>query len=233
MRSGNVGRLVTPNCPCAERQLNEKKRDPPHRQSLERANVWRVSPNPQTKFNYGDCNQQRQKSVRHLQPNLESVHVRQAARIAPGVDLCQCCRACIWNPRAVCGGKIENRQIAMLMAHCSPQRKLHINRERDRNSQCPNRSEFFRNDLNFPKTPPKTCSYKRDYHEQREKGLRDARVKDADFILQHRDTKATENSLQYHAHEREDAQVAHPCPASAAPKPDREDDRQESNYRRD
>src|SRR5881392_3413799 len=131
MRRGDVGRLIAPNRPCTQRQLNEKKCDPPHRQFLECGNVARVSPNPETKCNHTDYNQQRDKTMCHLQPDLESVHVRQATRITPGVDLCQRRGACVWNPRAVSRGKIENREIAMLMTHCRPQRKLDINRERD------------------------------------------------------------------------------------------------------
>ena len=56
------------------------------------------------------------------------------------------CGACIRNPRAVSRGKIENRQVAMLMAHCRPQRKLHINRERDLQSQCFESAQMWNND---------------------------------------------------------------------------------------
>src|SRR4030095_15359122 len=96
--------FIAPNCPCAERQLNEKKCDPPHRQFLERGNLARVSPNARTKCNYTDRNQQRDKTMYHLQPNLESIHVREATRITPGVDLCQRCGACIRNPGTVSRG---------------------------------------------------------------------------------------------------------------------------------
>src|SRR5206468_6341966 len=131
MRRGDVSGLVAPNRPRAERQLNEKKCDPPHRQFLERGNLARVSPNARTKCNYTERNQQRDKTMYHLQPNLEGVHVRQATRITLGVDLCQCCGARIRNPRTVSRGKIENRQVAMLMAHCRSQPELQINRKRD------------------------------------------------------------------------------------------------------
>ena len=139
MRRGDVRSFVAPNCPSAQCQLNEKKCDPPHRQFPERGNLARVSPNARTKCNYTDRNQQRDKTMYHLQPNLESIHVRQTTRISPGVDLCQRCGACIRNPRTVSRGKIENRQVAMLMAHCRPQRKLHINRERDYGCNVSNR----------------------------------------------------------------------------------------------
>jgi hypothetical protein len=138
----------------------------------------------------------------HLQPNLENVHVRQATRIAPGINLREGCRACIRNPRAVCRGKIENRQIAMLMTHRRAQRELDINRERDCDGQCSKEREFFLTDINFIQRPPKACRYKRDHHQEREKGLRDARMKNADFIFEHCDTKATENSLQDYTGER-------------------------------
>ena len=54
-------------------------------------------------------------------------------------------------------------------------------------------------------------------------------MKDADFVLQHRDTKATENSLQDYTGERNQTQVADPPAALAAPKPDRQNDREEPN----
>ena len=117
----------------------------------------------------------------------------------------------------------------MLMTHCGPQRKLHINRERDRDRQGSNRREFFRTDINFIERPPKACRYKRDHHEQREKRLRDTRMKDADFVLQHRDTQATENSLQDYTGKRNQAEIADPAAAFAAPKPDRQNDREKPN----
>ena len=80
--------------------------------------------------------------MRHLQPDLKNVHVRQAACIAPAVDFCERGRACVWNPCAVCSGKIENRQIAMLMAHCRSKRKLHVNCERDCERECFDRHKF-------------------------------------------------------------------------------------------
>src|SRR5262249_59984190 len=143
---------------------NEKKYNPPDRQSLERGNLARVLPNARTKSNYTDCDQQRDKTVYHLQPNLESVYVRQATRIAPGVDLCQCCDACIRDPRAVCRGKIENRQIAMLMAHCCSQRKLNVNRKRYCDRKCSKGRKFFRTEINFLERAPKPCRHKRDQH---------------------------------------------------------------------
>jgi hypothetical protein len=88
MRSRDVGGFVAPNCPGPQRQLTEKKYDPPDRQFPKRGNSTRVSPNARTKYNYTDSNQQRDKTMCHLEPDLESVHVRQTARIAPGVDLC-------------------------------------------------------------------------------------------------------------------------------------------------
>src|SRR6266550_148429 len=119
MRGCNISRFVAPDCPSTERQLTEKKCDPQHRQPLERGDLWHISPNARRKRNDCGCNQQCQKPVRHLQPDLESVHVRQAAGIAPGIDLCQRDRACVWNPGAVCSGKIENRQIASVIATAS------------------------------------------------------------------------------------------------------------------
>src|SRR4029450_779356 len=117
----------------------------------------------------------------------------------------------------------------MLMTHCSSQRKLHINRERDCDGQSSDGGEFYAVDINLVGGRPKACCYQRNHHQQREKGLRDARVKDADFIFEHSDTQATENSLQDYTSERNYAEVAHPSPAFAAPKPDRQNDREKSN----
>src|SRR5438067_5721896 len=44
----------------------------------------------------------------------------------------------IWNPCAVCSGKIQNRQIAMLMSHRCPERELHVNRHGDCNRKRSN-----------------------------------------------------------------------------------------------
>src|SRR5204862_6676911 len=115
----------------------------------------------------------------------------------------------------------------MLMTHRRPQRKLHINRECDPHRQESNRREFFRPGTNFIERPPKGCRYKRDHDEQREKGLRNARMKDADFVLQHRDAQATKNSLQEHTCEPKQAEIADPSAAVAAPKPDPQNDREE------
>src|ERR1044072_34330 len=123
----DVSSFIAPDCPCTERKLNEKKCDPPDRQFLERENLARVFPNARTKRNDADRNQQRDKAMCHLQPNLESIQIRQATSITPGINLRECRCACIRDPCAVCSRKIENRQIAMLMTHCRPQRKLRIN----------------------------------------------------------------------------------------------------------
>jgi len=76
MRSGNVGRLVTPNCPSPERNLARNQRNPEDRQSFERSDALRVFPNTDTKCNHSDRDKKREKPVRHLQPDLERSHVR-------------------------------------------------------------------------------------------------------------------------------------------------------------
>src|SRR4029077_11506802 len=101
----------------------------------------------------------------------------------------------------------------MLMTHCRSQRKLHINRERDCDGKSSNRREFFGIDMNFLERPPKACRYKGDHHQQREKGFREAGMKDADFVFEHGDTKATENALQDYSGERDQAEISHPSPA--------------------
>src|SRR4030095_9547477 len=124
MRSRDVSGFVAPNCPSAQRQLTEKKYDPPDRQFPERGNLTRVSPNARTKCNHTDSNQQRDKTMCHLQPDLESVHVRQTACIAPGVDLCQRGRACIWNPCAVCRCQIGGNFMELISISSRDRQKL-------------------------------------------------------------------------------------------------------------
>src|SRR4030095_12951561 len=99
----------------------------------------------------------------HLQPNLEGVHIGQAARIAPGINLRERCCTCIRDPGAVCCGKIQNRQITMLVTHCGPERKLNVNREWDCDGHSSDGHEFLLVEINFIEGPPKTCHYKRDH----------------------------------------------------------------------
>src|SRR5437773_6725690 len=144
MRRGDVGRLVAPNCTGPERNLARNQSQPKDRQSLERSDVLRVSSNPETKCNHSDRDKKREKPVCHLQPDLERSHVGKPLPIAPGIDLCQRSRAGVWNPRAICGGKIENRQVAMLVAHRRAERKLYINRKRYSNGQCCDQPNILR-----------------------------------------------------------------------------------------
>ena len=131
MRGCDVGRFVGPNGPGPERDLASDQCDPKDRQSFEHNQVWHVPPDAKTKRNHPHGNNERKKAVRHLQPDLECSHIREGAGIAPRVDPCKRNRTGIGNPRAVCRGKIENRQVAVLMAHCCPERELHVNRNRD------------------------------------------------------------------------------------------------------
>jgi len=63
--------------------------------------------------------------------------------------------------------------------------------------------------------------------------LREARVKDADFVFQHGDSESAEHALQDHRAERDYSKITNPVSRFAAPEPDRQDDRQESNCRSD
>src|SRR5438132_499936 len=154
MRGRDIGGFVAPDCPRSERQLNEKKCDPQHPQSLERGNLTRTCPKARRKRNDCGCNQQREKPVCHLRPDLERSHVGKPLPIATGIDVCQRSRAGVGNPRTICGGKIENRQVAMLVAHRRAERKLYINSKRYCNGQCCDRREFRRPIL---KRETKTC----------------------------------------------------------------------------
>src|SRR5439155_6994538 len=155
MRRGDISRLVTPNCPCPERNLAGNQRHPEDRQSLERSHAPRVSSNTETNCNHSDRDKKREKPVCHLQPDLERSHVGKPLSIAPGIDLCQRSRAGVWNPRAICGGKIENRQVAMLVAHRRGERKLYINRKRYRNGQCCDRPNILRIEQDVIESSPK------------------------------------------------------------------------------
>ena len=55
--------------------------------------------------------------MRHLQPNLKRSHVGITTRAAPGIQLCQRVWSGVRNPGAVCRWKIEDGEVAMLMAH--------------------------------------------------------------------------------------------------------------------
>jgi len=76
MRRRNISGLVAPNGPGSERDLASDQRDPKDRQSLEDSDALRISPNAHPKSNHGDRDNEREKPMRHLQPDLEGVHVR-------------------------------------------------------------------------------------------------------------------------------------------------------------
>ena len=76
MRRRDISGLVAPNRPRPERNLANDQADPKDRQLGYTRDTAPISPNTQTKPNDRNCNQQREKAVRHLQPDLERVHVR-------------------------------------------------------------------------------------------------------------------------------------------------------------
>src|SRR6266480_3575138 len=231
MRCRDIGCFVAPNGPSPERNLANDQGDPCYRQSPKRGDALGIAPHPKTKCNYGDGNNRREKPMRHLQPDLERVHVGQTPRIAPGVDLCKRSRARVWNPPAICRREIENRKVAMLMAHRRAERKLHIDRDRSCNRNCFDRSKFLWIDSCFRECVPEFRSDESDYDDQPKKSLREARVKDADFVFQHGDSKSAEHALQNHRAERDYSKITNPLSRFAAPKPAREDDRQKPHPR--
>src|SRR5947207_7429175 len=146
----------------------------------------------------------------------------------PRVDSCERGCARVRYPRAVCRWKIENRQVAMLMAHRRSQSELNVNCNRDCNREAFKWRKFFEIDSRTGDCSPKTCRNERDEHQQPEKSLRDACVKDSDFIFHHGDAKTTKNSLQDHSAKRDHAQIAHPLPIFAKPERHSENDREKS-----
>ena len=85
MRGRDIRGLVAPNRPGPKRKLKEQESDPPDRQSPQRRDSARVSPNPQTESEHGESDNQREKAMRHLQPNLKRGHVGITMRVAPGI----------------------------------------------------------------------------------------------------------------------------------------------------
>src|SRR6266536_3337256 len=75
---------------------------------------------------------------------------------------------------------------------------------------------------------PEFRGRQRDENKQPEESLSDTRMKDADLIFHHRDSKTAQNSLQNHTDNRNHAQVAKPSPVVAQPKPHGEDNREKS-----
>ena len=58
-------------------------------------------------------------------------------------------------------------------------------------------------------------------------------MKDSDLVFQHGHAETAENSLQDNAGNSDHAKIAHPSSIVTAPKPNRENDRQESDCRSD
>ena len=80
-----------------------------------------------------------------------------------------------------------------------------------------------RNDLPRPATAaesaPGSRSHQRDDDDQTEEGLRQAGMKDSDFIFQHRHAQTTENTLQNDGADRGDAEDTNPTAWVYEPKP--------------
>ena len=87
----------------------------------------------------------------------------------------------------------------------------------NQNAGCERRPEFRRD--------------QRDENKQPKESLSDTRVKDADLIFHHRDSKTAQNSLQNHTDNRDHAQATDPSPVVAQPKPHSKDDRENSDQR--
>ena len=133
MRGRDIGRFITPDGPRSEGELEKKQNDPPDRQPRKNRDSRRILdlPNPRRKRDHADADQQCEKAVRHLQPDLNRIHIRKSACVTPGIDLCQRRRARVRNPCAIRGRKIEDRQIFVLMAHGRAKRELGVDRDRD------------------------------------------------------------------------------------------------------
>src|SRR5439155_26350554 len=144
MRRRDVGSLVAPNCPSAQRDLISDQRDPPDRQSLQRNKTRRTSPDAERKSDYSDSDNKGEKPMRHLQPDLERSHVGQSPGVAPRIYFCKRSCAGIWYPRAVCCRKIKNRKVPMLVAHRRTERKLQVDRERYSNRKRFHFSDIYR-----------------------------------------------------------------------------------------
>src|SRR4029077_14051848 len=78
---------------------------------------------------------------------------------------------------------------------------------------------------------PEFRRHQSDENKQPEESLSDTRMKDADLIFHHRDSKTAQNSLQNHTDNRDHAQAADPSSIFAQPKPHGEDDCKKSNQR--
>ena len=76
MRCRDIGCLVAPDRPSSERNLADNQRDPQDRESLKRCKTRRISPNAKSERDHSNRDNEREKSVRHLQPDLECGHIR-------------------------------------------------------------------------------------------------------------------------------------------------------------
>ena len=62
----------------------------------------------------------------HLEPNLLGRDIGQAACIANGIDFGNGIRARVWDPVIICGRKIGDRKITMLVPHRRAEGKLDV-----------------------------------------------------------------------------------------------------------
>ena len=76
MRRRDIGCFVAPDRPGAERNLADDQCDPKYREFFKRCKTRCSSPNAKSKRDHSDRDNEREKSVRHLQPGLECGHIR-------------------------------------------------------------------------------------------------------------------------------------------------------------
>src|SRR5205085_12323953 len=116
MGGGDVGGLVTPDCAGAEGDLDKKKSEPKSAEPAQK-NQRLSFPDSAGTSDDQTGNEKGDEAMRHLQPDLRGRDIGQATAIAPMVDCRKRLRSGVRNPSSIGRGKIEQRQVLVLMSH--------------------------------------------------------------------------------------------------------------------
>src|SRR4051812_5218545 len=119
----------------------------------------------------------------------------------------------------------------MLMSHRRPESKLKVDQD-GRNdhgaTKCAHCAGF-----RVAKALPQSRCRERNDNEYSEKRLGEEGMENSDLVFQHRHAQSAENALQNNGAERAPAEIAHPTAGINSPDPDRENDGEKSDGRRD
>src|SRR5688572_6747349 len=130
MGGGDVRRFVAPNDPGAERDLASEEQKPDVGKARERPSIRSGAAREKQGSDHAGGDDEGDKTMGHLQPNVRRGYVRKSTCLAPGVYLSQLRRGGVGNDRPVGSREIEDRKVTVLMPHGRAETELEVDDER-------------------------------------------------------------------------------------------------------